>query len=279
MGRRLSIGILWLAVLSGTAAAAERRVVHQEPSAFGRIYVVDEGDLRYLRYDGPNGDDQSVISISDPGAVPMDYIRDALLGLALVPNIEQVLMIGLGAGTFTTFLFNHLPKLKIDAVEINPVVVRLAKDFFRLPKDPCYRIHKQDGRKFIESSRQKYDLIFVDAYTGLDLVPKQLAGEDFFKLVRDHLSRGGLAIINLSVEEKQEEKVWQAFENVFSATLCLETGDHDNLVLFGFEADELPEPKAVRAAAARLTKTLKLPFDLAQTAARVGKGCGIGIED
>ncbi|MBW1810212.1 MAG: fused MFS/spermidine synthase [Deltaproteobacteria bacterium] len=277
MGRYLSIGILGSLALLGTAAAGERRVVHQEPSAFGRIYVVDEGDLRYLRYDGPNGDDQSVISISDPGAVPMDYIRDALLGLALVPNIEQVLMIGLGAGTFTTFLFHQLPKVKIDAVEINPVVVRLAKDFFRLPSDPCYRIHKQDGRKFIESSRIKYDLIFIDAYTGLDLVPKQLAGEDFFKLVKAHLVHNGLAIINLSVEEKQEEKVWQAFKNVFGKTLCLETAEQDNLLLFGFEAAELPEPKTVRAAAARLTKTLKLPFDLGQIAERVGEGCGMGF--
>ncbi len=60
------------------------RIVHSEDSGVGRVFVVDEGDLRYLRFDAPDGDDQSVISLSDPAGVPMDYVRLALVGLAHV---------------------------------------------------------------------------------------------------------------------------------------------------------------------------------------------------
>ncbi len=78
--------------------------------------MIDEGDMRHLRFDDVNNASQSTISLRDPKLVPMEYIRLASIGLAYLENPGHVLMIGLGGGTFTTLLWQVLSKVQIDAV-------------------------------------------------------------------------------------------------------------------------------------------------------------------
>ena len=96
---RVSIGVAVLLLAAGVAAgesAAPSKIVHREPGMFGEILVIDEGEQRFLRFGSVEGDDQSMISLKDPRAVPMDYIRYAAIGLAYTPEVDRVLMVGLG---------------------------------------------------------------------------------------------------------------------------------------------------------------------------------------
>jgi spermidine synthase len=54
-----------------------------------------------------------------------------------------------------------------------------------------------DARPFLQSSKQKYDLIFIDAYRQ-PYVPFYLATADFFKLVRERLTPDGIVALNVS---------------------------------------------------------------------------------
>jgi len=116
-------------------------VLFDKPSPFGRVLVVDEGDLRHLRFGGVTGADQSTISPSDPGAAPMECIRHALVGLALVSQVRRALLIGMGGGTFSTLLQRAFPRARVDAVEINPVVVEAAKRHFGVRPGPRLKVH------------------------------------------------------------------------------------------------------------------------------------------
>jgi spermidine synthase len=249
---------------------------------FGEVLVVDEGDLRSLRFGDVDGDDQSTISLSDPAAVPMEYVRYAALGLLYVAHPKRALVVGLGGGTFPALLRRALPDLRIDAVEIDPAVIDAAKKFFAVREDARYVIHLGDGRAFVEHAKTRWDLVLLDAYGG-DGVPAPLATREFFAAVRARLAPGGAVVANLfSHDPAGERSLVATFAAVFPSIACFRTPDRLNRVLIG-RADAKPgapptpaptyDRDALAARAKDLGARLKLSFDLADPAARVGTGC------
>lgn len=241
-------------------------------SEFDRILVVDEGEVRHLRFGSKNAGNQSTISLSSPSAVPMKYIRFATLGMLLTPQHKRVLMIGLGGGAFITLLRRHYPALWIDAVEIDPVVVEAAKKFFAVREDSRFRIHIEDGAAFIEQTQHSYDLIFLDTHTG-DAIPEHLATAEFFSMVKLKLSAGGVAVLNLWDEGHKEHLIEKLFRATFPETACIRSADGFNLILFGKASATMPKRPDLVAAAHQLSSDLGLSFDLSKVAKRLGIRC------
>ena len=105
----------------------------------------------------------------NPRAVPVEYVRYALLGLAHHGRPARVLMVGLGGGTFTTLVHRALPGASVDAVEIDPVVVEAARAWFDLREDARYRVHVADAADWLRRDRGAYDYVLLDAYAGEDI--------------------------------------------------------------------------------------------------------------
>jgi spermidine synthase len=161
------------------------------------VVVTDETDgVRTLRF-GRAGAIQSATVPGRPGELVLDYTRAAMVGLAFVPAPRRVLIVGLGGGTMATYLHAHFPEARIDAVEIDPEVLAVAKRFFGFTEDARVAAHVEDGRAFVERAPPgSYDLIFLDAYAG-EAVPRHLATREFLAEVRERLAPGGVAIGNL----------------------------------------------------------------------------------
>ncbi|PKO84134.1 MAG: spermidine synthase [Betaproteobacteria bacterium HGW-Betaproteobacteria-11] len=104
--------------------------------------------------------------IARPFALELEYTREMLLPLLLRPDDwpRRVLLIGLGAGSLTKFLWRHRPRARLTVVEIEPRVTACARQFFRLPDDPRIDIQHADGADFVIRSKQKFDLILVDGF-------------------------------------------------------------------------------------------------------------------
>jgi spermidine synthase len=261
------------AVPSRPEEPGPQRLVHREDSPFGTILVLERGDLRYLRFNEEHGAIQSAVSISDPRAVPIDYVRYAAIALAYLPRPRSALMLGLGGGSFSTLLRQTYPDLPIEVVEINPAVVRIAKRYFRVREDPRFRIHLEDGRRFLERTRSRHDLIFLDAYTGEGSIPAHLGTPEFFALVRSRLTAEGVAILNLVADEKRLRPVAAAFAKALGSVACFETADGANLVIVGRATPELLRREALVARAEELSRVLRLPFSLREAADRLSDTC------
>jgi spermidine synthase len=237
------------------------------------VLVVDDGDIRYLRFGNVEGDDQSEISLSDPDAVPMEYIRYATIGLAYTRGRGRTLMIGLGGGTFTTMLRRLFPDMWIEVAEIDPVVADVAKRFFGLREDDRYHVHIGDGRAYVERSTEMYDLVLLDAFSGAG-IPAHLGRRDFFELVRTRLAEGGAVVANIAAADDAVERgLVDAFREAFPLNACFETPESGNIVLVGVVGRPLPDAAALRDRARTLGAALDLPFDLVEVAARLGTGC------
>ncbi len=171
-------------------------------------------------------------------------------------------MIGLGAGIYTTLLWRALPELQIDAVEIDPGVYRVAREYFGLPDLPRYRVHIADGLEFVAETDRQYDLLFVDTYTGDDL-PHHLVTQTFFESLRSRLAAAGWVILNLAVSYAREETSVAAFSAVFESPVCYRGRIGDNLVVVGTRG-VARTPQQTQQRARRLQRDMDLTFDLVQ---------------
>jgi spermidine synthase len=228
--------VAWLAC-AGRAPPLERarrpapRVLFDRVSPFARVLVVDDGPQRAMRFGSPAGADQSAIVRDDPRAVPVEYVRHALLGLAYHGHPARVLMVGLGGGTFTTVVHRALPDVAIDAVEIDPVVVEAARAWFGLREDERYRIHVADAATWMAGDGEPYDYILLDAYAGDD-IPGPLATESFFRAVRRRLAPGGVVALNLADLPGPGAPAARAFRAVFVPFECRRMPIDGNVLVF-----------------------------------------------
>jgi spermidine synthase len=254
----------------GARADGRAQVVFDEPSAYGRVLVLDDGTVRTLVFDDPDGGVQSAMRVDRPGALELEYVRYALVGLTLVGEAPRVLMIGLGGGSFSGFVHRNLPGAQVTVVEINPVVVKAAKKLFGVVEDARHRIVTGDGRAFLEASADLYDLVFVDAYSG-DGIPDALRGPAFLSLVRRHVGAGGIAVFNLALDRREERRFAAEVADAFGQLVCLRTPVDGNLLVIGPRATP-PQRSVIVERAEALTRARKLPIELAPLAraARVG---------
>jgi spermidine synthase len=253
---------------------AERRIVFDQRSEFGRVIVVDDGNIRSLRFGSPDGDTESQIDLARPERVTLDCIRYAAIGLAYTQTVRRALVLGLGGGNFPMLLRRVLPRAFIRAVEIDPVVVKVARRFFGLAQDRRLRVEVADAVSWVERDRENYDLVFHDAYPA-DGTLGPLWRESFLRSLRAHLAPGGVLVANVATATgKIEPEILRDFRAVFPLMACFATEERLNVILVGVQDSAVLLPReALQIRAGKRGRDLGLPFDLAAIAARWGTGC------
>ncbi len=162
-------------------------LVEEAESDYNYIQILFE-DGRYLL---ALNDGHAIHSIYDPESVltggPWDYFLLAPAMAGIAP--ERALIVGLAGGTSAHSLLATYPELTIDGVEIDPKVLELAEKYFALD-DPRLTTYAEDGRYFLETSDETFDLVALDAYRQ-PYIPFHLATQEFFELVADPSERSG----------------------------------------------------------------------------------------
>ena len=213
-------------------ARADQTVLYEKASAYNTIIVTEEENgLRALRF-GKGGARQSVVKLGDPDYLALPYARVALVGLALCEEPRRVLIVGLGGGTLPMFLRKHYPNATIDAVDIDPEVVDVAKKFFGFREDKLMRAHVADGRQFIEQSRQPYDAIFLDAF-GSNSIPTHLTTQEFLQAVRRAVTPGGVVVSNVWGRHSNPlyDSMVRTYQEVFDELFILDVQGAGNMIL------------------------------------------------
>ena len=160
---------------------------------YHRLLVVDDENSRYLRFDSSF---QSGMYLDDPVRTRFAYSDYLHLGLAYNPNAKKILVIGLGGGSTQKRLFRDFGDVEVTTVEIDPGVVEAAYKWFELPRNPRLQVEVDDGRRFLQRSDERYDVIMMDAFYS-DGVPFHLTTLEFVELMKERLTPGGVIATNV----------------------------------------------------------------------------------
>lgn len=174
-------------------AQPDVRVVYSRDTQYHRLSVVEDADTRYLRFDNSL---QSAMYIDEPLRTRFAYTDLFHLSMAYNPDARDLLFVGLGAGSSEKRMLRDFPDVRMHAVEIDPVVVDVAHDFFAVPRDePRLEISVGDGRRFLADDDRRWDAIVIDAFFA-DAVPFHLVTREFLELARSRLNPGGVVVTN-----------------------------------------------------------------------------------
>ena len=179
--------------------------------------------------------------------VILQYQQYWQVARVVCPDIQRAAFLGGGAFAMPEALLEAYPYAVVDAVEIDPEVIKVGKRFYRLDRYPCLQPHAADARRFLAASPGGYDLIFGDVYSGLRYVPHHLVTHEFFDLVERRLSSDGIFMMNaISAITGEEADLFRSIcgtlRQVFSHIYVFGTshekpGDAQHVILMASQRD------------------------------------------
>jgi len=231
-----------LAVWSMSPARTLGRLEHEEVSDFSRIRVRRDGDVRALTFVRDNGQEvvQSRVNLTAPQTLAAPYARTMFASYLYQPHPRRVLIVGLGGGAMVRFLTHHEPQVQIDAVEIDPAVVRVADEYFGVRAGGNVRVHTVDAVAFVESTADRYDLILMDAFlrpsSGTDAtgVPTGLKTLAFLGRLKRALAPGGVVAFNVNEHASMADDI-AAVATAFGHAVVYRCPPADNKVIIAAE--------------------------------------------
>ena len=180
-----------LALPVGTIKAAGEDTVLDEVETeyqYARVVEAPDGDRMLELNEG-----QAVHSMYRPGSYLTGDYWDEFLVLPFAARSSPpraVAILGNAAGTTARALGRYFPATTVDAVEIDSELTTLGRRWFDL-RNPRMRVHHEDARPYLRRTSARYDAIMVDVYRQ-PYIPFYLATREFFELVREHLTPGGI---------------------------------------------------------------------------------------
>ncbi len=206
-------------------------LVYETESSYNYIQVTEHdagqnGTWRFLFLN----EGQGIHSAYNPGYPEYPLVDGVWDYFLIVPyfndpphpaaEVENVLIIGSAAGTVSKAYSGIYGPIPIDGVEIDPAIIEIGQAWFDMT-EPNLNLHAQDGRFFLATTDNRYDVIIVDAYRP-PYIPFHLTTQEFFREIYEHLDEDGVVAINAgrtatdySLVETLGATMKTAFPNVY----------------------------------------------------------------
>jgi spermidine synthase len=181
-------------------------VIFETDSKYSHITVEDKkDDERVLVMDGLI---HNRYDMSDPDRLLYEYERifraatDRFIETRSEkgpgPESLKTLTLGGGALTFPSYLERHYEQSRNHVVEIDPLVVELAHEYFDVPKDTDMQVHIADARQYVRATEGEgvFDIIYLDVFDSYS-VPSHLTTKEFAEELKELMDEDGMLLVNL----------------------------------------------------------------------------------
>lgn len=241
-------------IISGVIFVACCVFGHGDSFAFWQKDLTYEGESIYNYLQVSEDDKQVSLSTNVLFGVQSVYMKDdTLTGLyydyamaapLMVPDKNpdsmEVLILGMGTGTYATQCRKYFGDMNIEGVEIDEKITKLSRKYFALPDD--INVTTYDGRAFLNASDRKYDVIMVDAYQDIT-IPFQMSSVEFFRLVKSHLNENGVMVVNMNMRGNDDGDINQyladTISSVFANVYTVEVDNSTNRELFASDNNDM----------------------------------------
>lgn len=210
--------------------------IYEGESAYNYIQVIELDGYRYLRLNEGQGI-HSVWHATDLnlGGPWQEFLIAPFFNQPpyQLDQVKNMAIIGLAAGTVArqaTAVFGDIP---IDGFEIDPAIIAVGRKYFDMTM-PNLQAIAQDGRVGLEHSSNLYTVIAVDAYRP-PYIPPHLTTQEFFKLVKEHLTSDGVMVVNAGrspADRTLVNEIASTIETVFPSVFIVDVPESYNSMIY-----------------------------------------------
>jgi len=213
----------FVVVITISMVSANSEIVHLERSVYRDVYVYDSGSQLCIGF--INRNDQSCVFADASDYLVWEYYRASIAGLVLAEKVERVLMIGLGGGVLATAIRTVFPEVEVEVVELDPAMLKVAKEYFNFEESARVNVQIADGRVAVKRALlegEKFDAVILDAF-GIDYTPEHMLTEEFLREVRNIMHSDGVFIAHAKAENRLRDAMFNTYEKVFGQFYYLDT--------------------------------------------------------
>ena len=182
------------------------------------VSVSDDGEVRHLHLGTPWI--QGSMRVAEPFEIELQYVQRMMAWLLFVEPASvtkrHAMQLGLGAGAITKFCHKKL-RLCTTAIELNPQVLAVCRQWFKLPPDgPKLRVVLADAAEEIKNPMWlgTVDALAVDLYDHEAAAPV-LDSPDFYADCRALLTEDGCMTVNLFGRASSFERSLKSMASAF----------------------------------------------------------------
>lgn len=127
-------------------------------------------------------------------------------------GVNRILILGMGGGSSIELLrekFNY--KGKIVAIEIDPVIIEVAKREFNIRSNAFLKIECLDAMDYVNKKTRKFDLILVDIFID-DKIPGKFLSREFWKKLSGKTTAGGRILFNAFTDVEKIKSIIEELE-------------------------------------------------------------------
>ncbi len=174
-----------------------RHIARAQSAVNGRIEVAEIRGQKTMLVEG----------IQQTGPYPNELWRLGLADASQFPEVpKRMLVLGVGGGEVLRRLSEVFPGATIVGVDIDPEIIRLAREYFSVDDIPGLTLVCGDAQTFVQKERRRFDLAVVDLYVAND-VPDFATDDAFIAELSRILRPGGRMIMNYFHAKDQERQV------------------------------------------------------------------------
>ncbi len=178
-----------------------RRSPNPDPPSASEVTLSEHDGVRFLHLDSPWV--QGAMWMAKPQVLVLEYIQRMMAWLLFKPlrpgADAHAVQFGLGAAAITRFTHGVMKLKATTAVEINPQVIQVCRQHFRLPRNSArLNVLQGDAAAWAAdiSNAQTADVLCVDVYDH-DAAGPVLDDAAFYRACHQVLADGGVMSVNL----------------------------------------------------------------------------------
>lgn len=267
----LGLAAFVFALVPLTKSKTEERygkVIHETSSDFSTIRIREKGPVRSLLFVDKHGTEQcqSSVNAKAPAEHQLGYTKSLFASLLFRYPQDRILIVGLGGGGMVQFLNYTFPAMMVEAVEIDPVVVQLAADYFNTRPGPQTRIHTQDAFVFLDQDNGAFDAIYMDAFlqppanSPLEEKTRRLKTLEFLTDLQNNLTPDGIVAFNIIPAESTAAENLSAINEAFASVFAFNVPGTGNRIVIASKSEVQATPEELLERAKRLDESLDLNF-------------------
>jgi spermidine synthase len=232
------------------------------------VTVSTDGDIRYLHLGSIWI--QGSMRVGQPFDIHLEYVQRMLAWLLFVPELNaksvaalHTMQLGLGAASLTKFCHKRL-KAKSTAIELNPQVHAVCRQWFKLPpNDARLQVLIADAAQAVQAPQfmGQVDALMIDLYDHEAAAPV-LDTEAFYRHCRALLADDGALSINLFGHQSSYERTLAKLRRVFPGAgrlWAFRPTKEGNTIVCAFSRAQTPDRTTLNDRAEKIESLWKLP--------------------